>query len=477
MVMIYRVTLLFALALSSSSIFAEGASDDAVRLLEFTPKHKTLILGKGHLDGLAPTHKGYLVMEDDGKFINLGRGEAVKVFAGYSVWSMEKPIDYRLEKNQIIYLRNQTEFYSHMPVLDVKRRKVIGERIDLDNLLSKDDDLYLENQEIDGKPEASPARRIVKDQADWNYRENEANEAEYVSHTTETNISNEEFKEKFETKRYADLVDGQNEEMTEDPVNLDKIHSPKITGSRQSTYSDINESRYQRDVRAQEALKEKRRKGLAWSDEMSDAELASFIKKNGIDYELKRRDYFMNKRHNMEFTLSLGFKLNNSTEISSPQAKNTINNDIALGLEYFLGAHSYYLDHFSVEGDLRRGSNQVYMTTANASLNEFTYGLNTYWYPFNLPGTIFKNLFFVGLGIRQGTVAAETTLDSSSYSALVLPVISTGIRYHFDNQIGLRLLANMETFNLSQTSQTSGQFPASTSYTNMKVVGGFSYYF
>ena len=117
------------------------------------------------------------------------------------------------------------------------------------------------------------------------------------------------------------------------------------------------------------------------------------------------------------------------------------------------------------------------MTTANASLNEFTYGLNTYWYPFNLPGTIFKNLFFVGLGIRQGTVAAETTLDSSSYSALVLPVISTGIRYHFDNQIGLRLLANMETFNLSQTSQTSGQFPASTSYTNMKVVGGFSYYF
>ncbi|MFZ4713556.1 MAG: hypothetical protein ACOYL6_07590 [Bacteriovoracaceae bacterium] len=476
--MIYRVILILSLATFSTFLRAEGASDDAVRLLEFTPKHKTVMLGKGHLDGLKPTHKGYLVIEDDGEYINLGRGEAVKVFAGYSVWSMENPISYPLKKDQIIYLRNQTEFYGHMPKLKVSRKRVIGDRISPDTQLTKHEEQFVVNQEIEGRPAAFPEKRVLIDQEEWRYREDENGRVENIPHASKKNVKDEAFKDKFQSKRYADLVDGENEQMREDPVDMDHLHKAKKTGSEASTYTEMNESKYQRDLRAQESLKEKKRKGLGWSDEMSDEELQSFIARNGIDFEMRRRLHLMNKRYSMEATFSFGFKLNNSTQTNYAGGNSGMNSDFGLGLEYFLGSRYQLLDHFSLEADVRKGSNEVFFVNSNASLSEFTYGMSAYWYPFMMPGTVGHNLFFVGAGARRGTVQANDSIVTADYSTVVLPVFSAGVRYHFDNQFGLRLLTSMETFNLSLVSQsTGGQLPVNTSYSNLKVVGGLSYYF
>ncbi len=214
-------------------------------------------------------------------------------------------------------------------------------------------------------------------------------------------------------------------------------------------------------------------------DEMSNEELQRFVKNNGIAFEVKRREYLMNKRFNMEFTFSFGFKINNTTQSDSIGGNKGMNRDSTFGLEYFLGSKYEKLDNFSIEIDLRKGINETYLNSKNASLSEFTYGLSSFWYPFNLPATIEKNVFFVGLGLRRGSVNAETTLENANYSIAVFPILHSGIRYNFKNQWGIRILGSLESNQLTivDPNAQSSEFPRELIFSNFKIVGGLSYYF
>lgn len=434
------------------------------------------MINLGHLDKLAPGHKGYFLTKDKDDYINLGSGEAIKVFANYSIWSMHEPIDYDLKVNQELVFEDQTNFDSLAPQMNIKRKKLIGE---LQHKLTKRDNQFIPSQKVEQPAKGTPNTRILVDRGEWTYRDNERGEAELVAKDTIVNVDNKTFDKKFKDKRYSDLVNGVAKKQTEAPIDLDNLHKTKAVSSKESTYNQRLEDRYERERRAEETLADKNAKGMDWSQDMSDAELTNFMKKTGIDYEIKRREHFMHNRHTMEFTTSLGFKLNDSTQANSTGAQGGMNNEFAFALEYFLSSKFMQIERFTVEADIRKGKNEAFMGSTNATLSEFSYGLNAYWYPFKRPTALETNIFFLGLGARRGSVSADNTVQSLNYTALVLPVISAGVRYHFENQFGLRLITSMETFNLStsETLESSSSLPTSTSYSNLKISGGVSYYF
>lgn len=458
------------------------ADDNVVRLLAKTNSTSTLVVNKGLLDGLRPQDRGsFIMLLKDDKELNLGSAEAVKVFNGYSVWALKNRPAVEIAENQKLILREMGAFYNHKPEPKVRRQRIIGPRRNVENSLTKNSSRFEKGLTVEESNAQEAVEKVLLDKSEWAERESYNDEKQAVPHEISPNISSEEFKQGLKEKRFDDVVQGGVTEQNTNPVQVERLFRlDKLMSSDESTYHALIDDRYQRKVRAEEAVIQQEKKGQAWSDDMSDRELINFVQKNGIAHEQERRLYLMHKQYSMEATLAMGFKINDSSTTADTTTTNELTRDFGMALEYFLGTRYQKFDHFSLEGEYRKAESIAAAGTYNARVNSTTLGASAYWYPFTFPTELAKNLFFVGLGFKKGSSQLTTARVSQAYAVTVFPVVSAGIRYHFEKGFGLRLMTSMESLSLTPkdpTLQTVDTLPSTVSFYDMKIIGGISYYF
>lgn len=477
----FAFSALFFVVLSLSG----RASDDVVRVLAKTNATNTLVVNKGLLDGLRAQNKGHFILIDkDQKQLDLGQAEAVKVFNGYSIWQLKKIPEKEILENQQLILREMGAFFNHQPELPVSRRKVIGARKNSENTLTKNSERFEKGLTLEELDQNDPVEKILVEQSEWAHRESYDGEKQAVPQEIKPNLSevtDEDFKDAYKAKRFDDLVKGEVTEQNVNPIKPEQLErTSKYIGTDESTYKALADDRYQRKVRAQAEITKQEKKGASWSDDMSDRELINFVKKNGIAHEEERRLYLMHKQYTMEATLSFGYKINDSSTTADTTTTNQMTRDFSMALEYFLGSRYQTFDHFSVEGDFRKGESIAAAGTQNARVSSTTLGATALWYPFTFPTELAKNLFFVGVGFKKGNAELATSRSSQAYSVTIFPVLTAGIRYHFEKGFGLRLMTSMESLSLTPsdpTLQTVDTLPSTVSFYDMKIIGGISYYF
>lgn len=483
------------LLLSLPAVCLAQGGDDVVRVLSRTSSTNTLVVNKGLLDGVRAQSKAHFILLNENqdekdekdkipKQLDLGQAEAVKVFNGYSIWQLKQHPQVEIQENQKLILREFGTFYTRQPDLKVRRQRVMGDRRNVENSLSKKSDRFEKGLSLEEWDEADPVDKVLLEQHEWAERESYDGEKQAVPHEIKPNLSevtDEDFKDAYKGKRFGDLVKGEVKENNTNPIDRDQLYrNNKFIGTGETTYKALADDRYQRKLRADAAITQQEKKGPSWSDDMSDRELINFVKKNGVAHEEERRLYLMNKQYTMEATVSLGYKINDSTTTADTTTSSQLTRDLAVGLEYFLGTRYKKLDHFSIEGEFRRGQAIAAAGTYNATVTSTTFGANAFWYPFTYPTELEKNLVFLGLGFKKGNASLATSRSSQDYSVTVFPVFEAGIRYHFANNIGLRLMSSLESFNLTpvdSTVATVDTLPNTVSFYDMKIIGGVSYYF
>lgn len=448
------------------------AIDDSTKILEISSTNKTLKINRGHLDNLKPGSRATLMLESNGQWINLGIGEAIKVYNGYSYWSMREPITVQIQANQPILLRESLEFWGGLKTPEISRKTIIGKRKKTEDYLTRHEDEYLVQSEVAPQKEERADKKTLLEYKNQIKRENEQNEIELVPGKTQKNVSNEKFTEKFKEKREQDFYEAELSDL--EKLDLEEIHAPKNYSGSESEKNKIIAKEQKEKIKL--IVENKTKQRADWSDDLSDEELVNFIRRNGVDFEEKRRISLMSKKYTMELTASLGFKLNDSNDPNQGQAATTTKRDFGMGLEYYLSTHFDKLRKFSLEADYKSGNDSARVGSTNNAINSTTFGLNAFFYPFHYPALVNRNLFFIGTGYRRGSANLENSLGTSAYAVTVMPIMHVGFRYHFENQFGMRVIGSFETFNLSNQSLNSENTNTAT-YQALKLGVGISYYF
>lgn len=454
--------------------------DDAVQILEISSTKKTISVNKGVHDGIIPGMKSIIVIADIEKQLHkIGKAEAVKSFPGQSIWYFHDESGEGLVKGQTVFLKNESYFYASGVEVKVKRERVIGPRRSVEEILAK--------KGKDQKPERlkfkdqNYSKKIMVEHSDWTKRENFDGEHQMNEEVVSKNITNDQFQTAFKDKRYDDLIEGDIAKANDKSIQIDDLHKPQKIVSDESTYREIINRRKERKKIAGEVISEKAQRGEDWSDDMSDEELFSFVKDLGIEHERGRRDHFIARQHPFEITASLGLKLNNTVTGSDTTYANQTKRDYVLGLEYYLSGFGKDYDHFSVEAEIKSGTNVVTVTEtkSNASISDKTYALNAYWYPFYFPQTLKETLIFVGTGIRRGAANVSVPGADSIYSVTGFPSMIGGIRYHFYDHLGIRAMGILEKLSMSYSSSSSSTVTSASviNYWDFRILGGISYYF
>jgi hypothetical protein len=92
------------------------------------------------------------------------------------------------------------------------------------------------------------------------------------------------------------------------------------------------------------------------------------------------------------------------------------------------------------------------VNSSNADFDEVSFAFGANWYPVALPYAVAAPAVFLGMYFRTGwgNATAPTIDETANFTLISFPGIRGGLRYNFRNNLGLRIVASLETLELKQ---------------------------
>ncbi|MBL7665672.1 MAG: hypothetical protein JNM93_11115 [Bacteriovoracaceae bacterium] len=222
-------------------------------------------------------------------------------------------------------------------------------------------------------------------------------------------------------------------------------------------------------------------KGPAWSDDISDEDLAHVLTEYGIATEMKRRESVFLRRYNFLVHFAVGMNMQNNETDADPSHGRHIRSDFQLGLEMHLLKRFPALEAFTLEASMRRSRDSLAIDAENALTADTSFALSLDYHPFTTPGIVGENIVFVGTTLRMGRTKVEVPNSNAQaiYGSSGIFGLRGGVKYHMDNGWGFRLMASYENIGLDKTeaNNVGAGLPAKLDLSELKFTAGLNYFF
>ncbi len=357
-------------------------------------------------------------------------------------------------------------------------------------------------------------------------------------------LSDEELEELFNDPTFEEEIFQSEDTDEEEPISSEETIRRKQQGVYQKTQrADVNilESKFSNKIDTQQVKKEiikkkfhkevesfvnkfnNRGKGLAynldtgfdnrnihmyprtrnlddplWSKALDQNELREFLMSNAVTKEREYREIVVRRHYAHEIFMRYALALQQYTNGRDPryQGKNV---STSFGYEYFLGRNFLNLERFSVSSFYTKGLSYFDLTTShtilgnalNAQVEHSSFGAEVQYYLGNMPYSIEKFMFFVGIGseIGSGTLNAGSSHKGFGCGLFSL-LLNTGVKYRFKDfvkdkgsnfSLGWSLLFGHRRTSYSVDDQTNAlrreSFDTTIQSSENKVYLGMSLYF
>ena len=221
--------------------------------------------------------------------------------------------------------------------------------------------------------------------------------------------------------------------------------------------------------------------GDSWSEEFSDEELRNVLNEVSILQERDRKVFVLAKPTKYAMALSYGSNLTDGQTTKDTRYRRNSMYSIDLDFEVTPILKHDSLERFTISGFFRSNKTATESQSFNTNVDETSLAVGANWYPWYKPYAVESPVVFMGTYIRSGlaTLNAPSASESAKYTVLSLPGFRAGLRYIFRNNVGLRIVASMETLKLDryQTSSVGSVLPDHANLVDGKVGFGMTYSF
>jgi hypothetical protein len=475
-----------------------------VRVIEKTRSGNTIILNIGSLSQIKPNDRAVLVSNDaiEGEIIKsdiVANIRAVKVDDSESVW-------YASELHDRSAIKKGAKFIMMAPRFMLKgRKKFKGRKKSIIKTESQKLDEVLEDYEAgyDKSKLVKHGDRYFKyldahmrdtDRFDeeleladiYEWMEKEEGKGRVYPMMVYRSPYKKEFDKKIRLETFEKIVMGYlkkaNDEYYIPAEFYDQINNSKKHLENFTLYAKYLEDKRLKQKEMKERYDEIYKKGPDWSDDVSDEDLATIISEYGVASEQKRRESIFLARFTYNFHLSMGLNLqNNETPVDTTSGRER-KTDWSGGVEIHLFNRYPKMEDFTIEWTIRRAYDSLGVAGNNDALtSEWSGAFSLDYHPFVIPGVTDRNVFFLGTTIRLGRtkLSVPNTGAQAMYNSNSFLGLRAGVKYSFQNGLGLRLMGSMETIRLDKTESNNvgvTGLPDVADYTELKLTAGLTYF-
>lgn len=503
--------------LLSSNLFAlEG-----MKVLKVSSTGQTIILDRGHLEGIKQGQRGRLLYQsglDDPKLTLVANAEVIKVSDKYSFWFLSK-----IDNSQLVSEGQKLLFAKLEDVMSGRKTKLRKKRVFLpknksvvqylkdeevgipDELIYKGHD-YIEGDTMVTTNIAQDEHLEVRSFEDWKvqygltYVDDYMQEIEnkYVSGEDSNNVDINNIKQQHDKSVFQSVVNGTVKKINDLEFGLNGLYRDQkrdpdlriITDRVQVENFYEKDHRERREAKRIEPYAEEKlkRQGERWSADLDSAELRRFFVNSGIAKEKERQRLALETKQGHELLLRIASSLINHTTVDDINHQGT-GYSVGFGYEFHLSRTTLTLDRFSVELGFERAIRYFDMGGINGRFYEGSFFAGLNFYLFNKPYNLNMYLWYLGFGIRRGDSSAQSSDLSKEYSYqfISVPTLQAGLKYRFyagderDNTLriglGYNLLVSYETLRYSVNETIADSISGLFTVNDMRLFAGLSIYF
>ena len=507
---------------------------ELVKLLGVSVSGNTIKIDKGSFERVEQKDIARFMVEgvgDNPMILNVGEGEAVKVYSNYSIWHLPKAQNiHKLRKAKKIFVAFYSETIKGRRKFKVLQKKIVASREEVlkkgvdraiedslkpipDSLIKKGEEYGSGDQLVETKiPNKHDALTVDFDI--WSEEDDHKIDPELgkeVGKKVQENPSviadAKKIKKREMKKIFNSTVDG----------NLAKVNNAK--GGPRGFYSQQRKDEHLREFKNRQLvrnvydnyLKERRKKrlqkkralerlaidyerrkktkGELWSADMDDEQLRRFYVESGVAREHERQQLLASTSINNEIFIRYQRSfLDHTSELSD--FGRGIGTAFEMGHEYHLVRTSQKLSPFTLGFFVGLGKGHYHLGNGvNGETSEKTIGASFNWYFYNLPYMFRKYIFHVGTGMRVGSadISSLQLAEDYSYEMQVLPAAYLGVKYHYqmpkeegsDFGIGMNFLFSIERIRLSTNNplNSTDDIDGLINLTDIKLSAGLSIFF
>ncbi len=517
-------TLVLALLVSLSLGLPKNAlAIGTAKVVEISSTGMSLILDRGKFEGIKLGMKGRFLRPvgdiDRPKFKYLATAEVIKVHSNYSYWYL-KDINKSefLDKGQNVVFVTMDETLSGRREANYKKRRVVLRKGDTPlkfveekekgvpkELIKKDGKYEQNNQELTETYPTVDEERVITEFETWSKDKKLEYVDEYMQEVAtkrETDVSEDrdldDYKKKDDEKLFKSVVDGSVEKFNDYKYSLNTFYREQ---KKDEDYREIREGvmdetvygRYQKEKEQRkwvspQAMAKIKRDGDLWSSDMNDEQLRRFFIKSGIRRENERQRLALSEYNSNEvsFFYSTALREHFTTEDDNFQGSNY---SLGVGYEFHLRRTDPNWDKHTLDLYLVRTIS--FYDVGGEKNGRFTEGIikaGYNYYFINNPATIYKWMFFGGIGLMRGNALMQGIglVKDYNYSVVGFPM-QLGFKYRFKSgdeldQIsgigwGVNFKFSYEWLKLSNVDLIEDDINGSISIIDFRFTAGLSAYF
>ncbi len=498
--MTLRVIFIIGLLLISQP--GNTIDDTSVTIKRVSKSGKTILVGRGHQDGIGDGDFGVLLKSEklpSGKdiFKPVAKLRAVKVRTGGSIWIVYKElISGEIGENKKFYLFAESKLLKGRAELKGKRTNIVVEKdpvAEATDFLLEDDRLALKKEKY--KPiinNHAKEKHIGKDfdLIDIDIWEDKLNDGKFTPKGIYRSPHIKEFAQRKRVHTFEKMVVAFLDKYNDPLFDRSEFISPEEIKNKQSLSKNSYYSAFMNKQKArlkQRELQEENlsyylgEKGEAWSDGLSDDELAKLLVNMNVINERQRRRELLVYKYDTQLYLSFGLNVVNNENVNDPETTEQSKFDLEFGVENYSFKNFKTMQNFTWEYSGRRAVDAYFGGVLNVQSIEYSAAIGLNWYPFSLPTTIEKNIIYLSILTRYGIarLSNNTTDEEGNYQVYTIPGFRAGVKYNLRNGFGFKMALGYENIQSDRIirSADDGTLPDTANYVDGKWSVGLTRFF
>ncbi len=456
-------------------LFTLGSFDcwgiDTAKILEVSSSGRSIILDRGFLEGIKMGMEGrFLLPEGDidkPYYKYIAYGEVIKVHSNYSYWHLT-------DINRKIFLDKglKTVFVTMGRVnrgrqkLDSLRRRIIlrkgdtplkymeSKKLSVPHSMIKKRDQYVMGKELTRTYSPLKEDNELYEFDVWSYDKGLQYVDEYMQEVETARPSDqgkiaslEKYKEYkkhrdlYDQKLFESVVKSSIKKFNDFEYNLDTFYKDQRKDenakeirkemSSESIYKKYQENKKKLRWVSQRALSQIKNGGKLWSASMDDDQLRRFFVESGIRKENERQRLALGTYDANELQIFYSFALKGHYADGAEGFQGS-NYSLGIGYEFYLRRTLPSLAKWSLDGSFERTIAFYNAGSVNGRFTEGLLKLGVNYYFYNLPSSIYRWIWNVGVGFKGGNSLMQSLTLSKEYNYRVFGVpLYINAKYRF----------------------------------------------
>ncbi|MAX65951.1 MAG: hypothetical protein CME66_03355 [Halobacteriovoraceae bacterium] len=490
-----RLICIILLSINTSLCFA--LSDDIVTIKNTSSSGKTLYLNRGKFDQIGGDDYGVLIAkenlaEDKTVYKPVAKIKLVKLYDNQSVWVVYKLyIPQAVQKDAKYILLAETALLAGRTDLKIKRTSIVTNA----EPITEVKDFLLEGDSLAKRQRAyrvidNPHKKEKHydkdiDLIDIDKWENLYGDDRLFVSGIYRSPHAAEFSRRLRVQTFEKMVVAYLNKFNDPDFDYREFYGDQVSAAKELTTKNVkskfSEKKVLSETQKDKLFEQIKKKGNRWSENYTDEQLQDILEEYSSYHQQKRRDLLKSHLYENQFIFSFGLNLINNENINDAETTEQSRYDFDVALEGYYLRKYLQIETVTVELSARRALDAFFGGDLNVRSTEYSLAAHLNWYPFYLPNTIERNIFYVGLLARFGlaSLSNKTADEVGTYQLYSFPGLRGGIKYNFANGYGVRLVASYENIRVDRIKKSNddGVLPDRTSYFDGKISVGLTKFF